>query len=94
MLKFTKVIRVTHKNDAFTHSVQFFTDRREAQRRYYNVIAADENDDKIDYHSAEWIDSDGNLIEKAIFDYTPDVEPEPEPEPETEAEATPDGGEG
>ena len=71
MMKFYAVIRVTHTpgND-FEHSVQEIADRKEAQKRYYNVIAADENKTNLDFHMAMWVDQDGNVLEKATFDYT------------------------
>lgn len=71
MMKFYAIVRVVHKPDSdFQHSVQIVTDRREAQKRYYNVIAANENLTDADYHMTMWIDQDGNVLEKAAFDYT------------------------
>ena len=70
-MKFYAVIRVTHtpEND-FEHSVQEIEDRKEAQKRYYNVIAADENKTNLDFHMAMWVDQDGTVLEKATFDNT------------------------
>ena len=71
MMKFYAVVRVTHtQENGFVHSVQEIDDRREAQKRYYNVIAADENNTDLDFHMAMWVDQDGNVLEKATFDYT------------------------
>ena len=71
MMKFYIVVRVTHTaENGFVHSVQEIDDRREAQKRYYNVIAADENNTELDFHMAMWVDQDGNVLEKATFDYT------------------------
>lgn len=71
MMKFYAVIRVTHtQKTGYMHSVQEIEDRREAQKRYYNVIAADENNTDLDFHMAMWVDQNGNVLEKATFDYT------------------------
>lgn len=71
MMKFYAVVRVTHTpKNGFVHSVQEIIDRREAQKRYYNVIAADENNTELDFHMAMLVDQDGNVLEKATFDYT------------------------
>lgn len=65
------VVRILHNPETgYVHSVQEIEDRREAQKRYYNVIAADENNTELDFHMAMWIDQDGNVLEKASFDYT------------------------
>lgn len=71
MKNFYAIVRVTHNPETgFVHSVQEIENRREAQKRYYNVIAADENNTELDYHMAMWVDQDGNVLEKASFDYT------------------------
>ena len=71
MMKFYAVVRVTHNAETgYVHSVQEIEDRREAQKRYYNVIAADENNTELDFHMAMWVDQDGTVLEKATFDYT------------------------
>ena len=75
MMNFYAIIRVVHKpTEGFTHSVQIVTDRREAQKRYYNVIAANENLTDADYHMTMWVDQAGNVLEKAAFDYTGNLE--------------------
>ncbi len=71
MMNFYAVVRVTHNPETgYVHSVQEIEDRREAQKRYYNVIAADENNTELDFHMAMWVDQNGNVLEKATFDYT------------------------
>ncbi len=71
MMKFYAVVRVIHNPETgYIHSVQEIEDRREAQKRYYNVIASDENNTDLDFHMAMWVDQDGNVLEKATFDYT------------------------
>ena len=75
MMNFYAVVRVTHTpENGFVHSVQEIDDRREAQKRYYNVIAAAENNTELDFHMAMRIDQDGNVLEKATFDYTGTLE--------------------
>lgn len=65
---FYSVIRIFFKGDAETHSVQQFSTLQDAQKRYFNIIAADLADDAITYQSAYIIDSNGLMAEGRVFD--------------------------
>lgn len=65
---FYSVIRIYYKGDAETHSVQMFNELRDAQKRYFNIIAADLADESITYQSAYIIDSNGLMLEGRVFD--------------------------
>lgn len=65
---FYSVIRIFFKGDAETHSVQQFPTLADAQKRYFNIIAADLADDTITYQSAYIIDSNGLMVEGRVFD--------------------------
>lgn len=65
---FYSVIRIFFKGDAETHSVQKFDTLADAQKRYFNIIAADLADGTITYQSAYIIDSTGLMVEGRVFD--------------------------
>lgn len=65
---FYSVIRIFFKGEAETHSVQQFDTLQDAQKRYFNIIAADLADASITYQSAYIIDSNGLMMEGRVFD--------------------------
>lgn len=65
---FYSVIRIFFKGDAETHSVQQFDALKDAQKRYFNIIASDLADDSITYQSCYIIDSNGLMMEGRVFD--------------------------
>ena len=84
---FYQVVRVFFQGDVHQNSIQYFNDFQEAQKRYYNIIAADLGSDENTYNAAYIIDKFGRILKSEIFDrrdFPPEPEPQPEPEPETE----------
>lgn len=65
---FYSVIRIFYKGDAETHSVQMFDVLKDAQKRYFNIIASDLADDSITYQACYIIDSNGLMMEGRVFD--------------------------
>lgn len=65
---FYSVIRIFFKGDAETHSVQHFDVLKDAQKRYFNIIASDLADDSITYQACYIIDSNGLMLEGRVFD--------------------------
>ena len=94
--------RFLEKNDAMTHSIQYYfadpadpsVEYMEAVKRWFNVIAADLNDEEVTANGAVIFDSLGNVKESRFFDRPqPNSEPEDEPEEEpAEEEQTEDEG--
>jgi hypothetical protein len=76
MDKFYSVIRIFFKGDAETHSVEHKSTLLDAQKRYFNIIAADLANEDITYQAAYIIDSNGMMVEGRVFDRTPVVESE------------------
>ncbi len=76
MDKFYSVVRIFFKGDAETHSVEHKSTLLDAQKRYFNIIAADLANDDITYQAAYIIDSNGMMVEGRVFDRTPVVESE------------------
>lgn len=76
---FYLVIRVFIKNETESHSVEIKESFRDAQVRFYGIIAADLANDEVTYNAAYIIDSNGLLRASQVFDRRP-VEPEPEGE--------------
>lgn len=63
------VTRIFFKGDNETHSVQIFTDSRQATQRFYNIIAADLADNAITYQFASICDNCGsNLLNPVVYD--------------------------
>lgn len=62
------VNRIFFKGDAETHSTQVFASYEDARKRYYNIIAADLNDESITYQMANIISSGGILRDIQVFD--------------------------
>ena len=63
------VTRIYFKGENETHSVQIFTDHRQATQRFYNIIAADLADDAVTYQFAAICDNFGNnLLNPVVYD--------------------------
>ena len=63
------VIRIFYKNNKYSHSIEEIADRRQAEQRYYNVIAADLADNAVTYQFAMVLDSMGNtLLKPVVYD--------------------------
>ena len=65
---FYSVIRIFYKGATETHSVQQYSDMREAQKRFYNIVGADLADNDITYQAAYIIDSNGVVCDWKVFD--------------------------
>lgn len=76
MDKFYSVVRIFFKGDAETHSVENKGTLLDAQKRYFNIIAADLANEDITYQAAYIIDSNGMMVEGRVFDRTPVTESE------------------
>ena len=57
------VFRVFFKGATETHSTQYYTDKRQATQRFYNVISAELADPDVTYQFAELKDSTGNYVD-------------------------------
>ena len=63
------VTRIFIKNGNETHSVQIFTDERQATQRFYGIIAADLADNAVTYQFASICDSFGkNVLNPVVYD--------------------------
>lgn len=62
------VNRFFYKGEEETHSTQIFTSYEEARKRYYNIIAADLQDESITYQMAIILSSDGITRDVQVFD--------------------------
>ena len=63
------VTRIYIKGENETHSVQIFTDERQATQRFYNIIAADLADNAITYQFASICNSWGrNVLDPVVYD--------------------------
>lgn len=95
---FFMLARFLEKNDAMVHSIQyFFADPSdpsavylEAVKRWFNVIAADLNDEEVTANGAVIFDSIGGVKESRFFE-RPKPEPEPEEEPAEENQTEDEG---
>lgn len=76
MNKFYSVIRIFFKGDVETHSVEHKSTLLDAQKRYFNIIAADLASEDITYQAAYIIDSNGMMVEGRVFDRAPVTESE------------------
>ena len=71
---FYVVFRFFYKGATETHSTQFFTDKRQATQRFYNIIAQDLADDDITFQYVELKDcfsNDVDGIRPVIYDRRP-----------------------
>lgn len=69
---FYSVLRLFQKSGQITHSVEHKTDYLEAQKRFYNIIAADLANSEITYHAAYIINSMGRIVDAKVFDRRPE----------------------
>lgn len=60
------------------NSVQMFTDLVQAQKRFYNLLAADIDSDKFQYELIQIVDESGVLLATQMFDNR--IAPEPNTE--------------
>lgn len=74
-------------NNGYRNSIEY-RNQEEAYKRYFNIIAADLQDENITYNGAFIVDRVGRIIESRSFKRP---EPEPEPTPEEPEEPTPEG---
>lgn len=72
--------RVYISNETLRTSIEY-KNKDEAYKRYFNILAADLQDDTISYNGAFILNSTGQRIESRAF-----TRPAPEPEPEPEQE--------
>lgn len=77
--------RVIIDNNGYRNSIEY-RNQEEAYKRYFNIIAADLQDENITYNGAFIVDRVGRIIESRSF-----KRPEPEPTPEEPEEPAPEG---
>lgn len=70
MEKFYTVVRINYKGQTESHSVEHKATLKDAQKRFYSIIATDFGDDTVTWCAAYLIDSDGNMMESRVFDKT------------------------
>lgn len=71
---FYVVFRFYYKGTSETHSTQFFTDRRQATQRFFNIVASDLADNDITFQYCEIKDCFGNDIDglrPVVYDRRP-----------------------
>lgn len=78
--------RVYITNGTLKTSIEYKS-QEEAYKRYFNILAADLQDESISYNGAFIVNSVGHIIESRSFQ-RPEPEPEPEEEPEEPEEPT------
>lgn len=61
------------------NSIQQFVDEKQARKRYYNILAADIDNDNYQYEMVQIVRDDGICVASQVFDNR--VAPEPTPEP-------------
>lgn len=69
------VNRLFYKADKENRSTQIFDSQEEAQKRYFNIIAADLQDADITYQMANIISKDGTMLDHQVFDRNTEDEP-------------------
>lgn len=50
------------------NSIQMFTDLVQAQKRYYNILAADIDKDEFQYELVQIVDENGIVLMSQVFD--------------------------
>lgn len=73
---FYLVIRVFFKGETETHSVEIKNSYRDAQVRFYSIIAADLANEEVTYNAAYIIDSNGQFRAGQVFDRRTEAEGE------------------
>lgn len=61
-----------------SNSIQMFTDLVKAQKRFYNVLAADIDNENYQFEMVQIVDEKGPVLASQVFDNR--VQPEPEVE--------------
>lgn len=61
-----------------SNSIQMFTDLVKAQKRFYNVLAADIDNENYQFEMVQIVDEKGQVLASQVFDNR--VQPEPEVE--------------
>jgi len=69
---FFQVVRVFQSNGKMSNSVEYMTSYDEAQKRFYNILAADISNNNITYHAAYIINSLGRTVDMKAFDRRPE----------------------
>lgn len=59
------------------NSIQMFTDEKLARKRYYNILAADIDNDNYQYEMVQIIRDDGICVASQVFDNRTAPTPEP-----------------
>lgn len=67
-----------NKEGQQANSIQRFDDETSARKRYYNILAADIDNDNYQYEMVLIVREDGIVMESQVFDNQ--TEPEPEQE--------------
>ena len=65
-----------NKEGSQANSIQRFDDEVAARKRYYNILAADIDNDNYQYEMVLIVREDGIILESQVFD---NRTPEPEP---------------
>lgn len=66
------VIRVNFdKTGKQSNSIQMFTDLVQAQKRFYNILAADIDNDNYQFEMVQIVDETGAVLATQIFDNRP-----------------------
>lgn len=69
------VFRIFFKGAEETHSTQYFTDKRQATQRFYNIVASELADPAVTYQYADIRDSNGSYVDginPVIYDRRPE----------------------
>lgn len=72
------VFRVFFKGNTETHSTQYFTDKRQATQRFYNIVASELADPDVTYQYAEIKDCFGGNVD-GLLPVVYDRRTQPEP---------------
>ena len=51
-----------------SHSVQMYTDEVQARKRFYNILAADIDNDQYSYEQVHLLDENGTSVMFQVFD--------------------------
>ena len=63
------VVRVNfNQQGQQSNSIQMFTDLVQAQKRYYNILAADIDKDEFQYELVQIVDRSGIVLMNQVFD--------------------------
>lgn len=63
------VVRVNfNQQGTQSNSIQMFTDLTQAQKRFYNILAADIDNDNFQYEMVQVVGEDGIVLMSQVFD--------------------------